>query len=210
MAAYMYGTVGLQHAAMAIYSAYCDRVPVVIFVGNDADMTNRSARTDMNHSAQDVAHLVRDFTKWDDAPLSLNGFAESAVRAYKIAMTPPYGPVVLAVDKYLQERADSRGDEAAHPETRSHHAAAGRLRGGGRNREVAGERRVSRDPGRARSPHRAGLKYMVELAELLQAAVVDSIQRMNFPTRHPLNQDARVVADADVILALEYPLSGAP
>src|SRR5437870_9421744 len=79
MAAYMYGSVGMQHAAMAIYSAYCDRVPVVVFVGNDTDMTNRSDRTDMAHSAQDVGHLVRDFTKWDDTPVSLNHFAESAV-----------------------------------------------------------------------------------------------------------------------------------
>ena len=126
MAAYMYGTVGLQHAAMAVYSAYCDRVPVVIFVGNDTDVTNRASRTDINHSAQDVGHLVRDFTKWDDAPVSLNNFADSTVRAYKIAMTPPAGPVVLAVDKYLQERAIPDGDEAAHPETFSHYAPGGR------------------------------------------------------------------------------------
>ena len=160
----------------------------------------------MNHTAQDVGHLVRDFTKWDDAPPSLNAFAESAMRAYKIAMTPPAGPVVLAMDKYLQERADSRRHEAAHPETRSHYGAARRLRCGCRNGEAAGERRVPRDPCRARRPHGAALKSMVELGELLQAAVVDSIQRMNFPSRHPLNQDARVIADADVILALEYPL----
>ena len=43
MGVFMYGTVGMQHAAMAIYSAYCDRVPVVMFVGNDADMTNRAS-----------------------------------------------------------------------------------------------------------------------------------------------------------------------
>ena len=52
----------------------------------------------------------------------------------------------------------------------------------------------------------AGLKYMVELAELLQAAVVDTIQRMNFPSRHPLRQTPGVVSQADVILSLENPL----
>src|SRR5262249_60342799 len=62
----------------------------------------------------------------------------------------------------------------------------------------------------ARTP--AGLKYLVELAELLQAPVLDTIQRMNFPSRHPLNQaegrgpDLSVVSNADVILALEHPL----
>jgi len=39
--------------------------------------------------------MVRDFTKWDDQPASLVHFGESAVRAYKIAMTPPMAPVVL-------------------------------------------------------------------------------------------------------------------
>ncbi len=206
MAAYMYGTVGLQHAAMAIYSAYCDRVPVVIFVGNDADMTNRSARTDLNHSAQDVAHLVRDFTKWDDAPLSLNGFAESAVRAYKIAMTPPAGPVVLAVDKYLQERPIPEGMKLRIPKLAPTTPPQGDSEAVAETAKllVNAEFPVILAERAARTE--AGLKYMVELAELLQAAVVDSIQRMNFPTRHPLNQDARVVADADVILALEYPL----
>ena len=33
MAVYAYGSVGLQHASMAVYSAFCDRVPVVLFVG---------------------------------------------------------------------------------------------------------------------------------------------------------------------------------
>ena len=47
--------------------------------------------------------MVRDYTKWDDSPVSLMGFAESAIRAYKIAMTPPMGPVVLIADQVLQE-----------------------------------------------------------------------------------------------------------
>ncbi len=45
----------------------------------------------------------RDFTKWDDQPVSLQHFAESAVRAYKIAMTPPTMPVLLVADSGLQE-----------------------------------------------------------------------------------------------------------
>ena len=136
MATYMYGTVGLQHAAMAVYSAYCDRVPVVIFVGNDADVTNRASRTDINHSAQDVGQFVRDFTKWDDAPVSLNAFAESTVRAYNIAMTPPAGPVVLAVDKYLQERAIPDGPpRPCAAIARETGCAGGRLSGRGRRAE---------------------------------------------------------------------------
>ena len=124
---FIYGTVGMQHAAMSIYSAWCDRVPVVLFVGNDLDMTDRSSRVDMVHSAQDVSALVRSMTKWDDAPVSLNGFAESAMRAYKIAMTPPYGPVVVSIDKYLQEGPIPEGSKLVIPEVLSHEGlAAGR------------------------------------------------------------------------------------
>src|SRR5437773_3712046 len=62
------------------------------------------------HGAQDAAAIVRDFTKWDDQPASLTHFGESAVRAYKIAMTPPMAPVVISVDADLQERPlESKG-----------------------------------------------------------------------------------------------------
>jgi thiamine pyrophosphate-dependent acetolactate synthase large subunit-like protein len=74
---------------MAIYNAYCDRVPVYILAGNSLDATLRRPGVEWAHSVQDAAAMVRDFIKWDDQPVSLPHFAESAVRAYKIAMTPP-------------------------------------------------------------------------------------------------------------------------
>ena len=43
MGVFMYGTVGIQHAVMAIYSAWCDRVPVVMFVGNDSTWPTAAA-----------------------------------------------------------------------------------------------------------------------------------------------------------------------
>src|SRR5713226_786084 len=98
-----HGTVGVQHASMAIYNAYCDRVPVYVVLGNILDATFRRAQVEWNHSVQDAAAMVRDYTKWDDTPVSLAHFAESAVRAYKIAMTPPTEPVVLVADATLQE-----------------------------------------------------------------------------------------------------------
>ena len=206
MAVYMYGSVGMQHAAMAIYSSYCDRVPVIMFVGNDVDMSHRSSRTDISHSVQDAAHLVRDFTKWDDAPMSLNHFAESAVRAYKVAMTPPNGPVVLTMDKYLQERAIPEGLSLHIPKmstTTPPQGDAGAVAEAAKLL-VNAEYPVILAERAARTS--AGLGYMIELAELLQAAVVDSIQRMNFPSRHPLAQGPSAVGNADVILALEHPL----
>src|SRR4051812_6409199 len=70
-----HGTVGLQHAAMAVYNAWCDRVPVIIMGGNDLDAAQRPPGVPTVHSAQDINALVRDFTKWDDTPVSLQHFA---------------------------------------------------------------------------------------------------------------------------------------
>jgi len=98
-----HSTVGLQHAAMGIYNAWGGRAPVYIMLGNTLDATQRRPGVEWYHSAQDAAAMVRDYTKWDDTPISLPHFAESAVRAYKIAMTLPMSPVVVVVDGGLQE-----------------------------------------------------------------------------------------------------------
>ena len=98
-----HGTVGLQHASMAIYNAYADRVPVYVVIGNIADGPWRRSDVEWTHAVQDAAAMVRDYIKFDDSPISLTQFAESAVRAYKIAMTPPMAPVVLVADAVLQE-----------------------------------------------------------------------------------------------------------
>ena len=206
MAVLAHGTVGLQHAAMAIYNAYCDRVPVYIIAGNSVDAVQRRPGVEWNHSVQDAAAMVRDFIKWDDLPASLQHFAESAVRAYKIAMTPPMMPVLLVADGALQEDPVSpeeslripkltlatppQGDSAAVAETARWLVAA-------ENPLIVADR--------AARTH-AGMALIVELAEALQAPVVDQGGRLNFPTRHPLNHTDRareLVASADVILGLE-------
>ena len=73
-----HGTVGLQHASMAIYNAYADRVPVYVLLGNIADVAYRRSDVEWTHAVQDAAAMVRDYTKWDDAPVTLGHFAESA------------------------------------------------------------------------------------------------------------------------------------
>ena len=47
--------------------------------------------------------MLRDFIKWDDQPLSLQHFAESVMRGYKIATTVPMGPVLITADGVLAE-----------------------------------------------------------------------------------------------------------
>jgi acetolactate synthase-1/2/3 large subunit len=206
MAMICHGVVGLQHATMAMYNAWCDRVPVIVLGGNIVEANKRAPGAEWVHSAIDPAAIVRDYVKWDDQPTSLQHFAESAVRACKIAVTPPMGPVMLSLDAELQENPISepeslripkyarvvppQGDSGALAET------AKLL--------VAAENPVIICDRYARTP--AGMGRLIELAETLQCAVVDNAGRMNFPSRHPLNQSFRrgtVIPQADVILALE-------
>ncbi len=205
MAAMIHGTVGLQHGSMAIYNAWVDRVPIMLFAGNGLDAMTRRPGTEWNHSVQDAAALVRDFVKWDDCPMSLQHFAESTVRAYKIATTPPMEPVLITADIDLQENAiheedlripklarsrPPQGDRAALAEAAKWLAAA--------DNPVIVVDRCARN--------QDGVKLLVELAEALQAPVVDLGGRMNFPMTHPLcHNEARraLVREADVVLLLE-------
>ena len=68
MAAIMHGTVGTQHASMAIYNAYCDRVPMLLFTGNAGPLTERRPGVEWFHSVQDGAATVRHFVQLDDSP----------------------------------------------------------------------------------------------------------------------------------------------
>src|SRR5579862_6466455 len=206
LAVLAHGTVGVQHAAMAMYNAYCDRVPVYVILGNIIDETERAPGVEWFHSVQDAAAMVRDFTKWDDLPISLEHFAESAVRAYKIAMTPPTMPVVLVSDGTLQEDPISPDLKIHIPKLSDEMPPVGDT--GSVNEVarllVAAENPVLIADRTARTP--AGLSCIVDLAEALQCSVVDQTGRMNFPTRHPLNQSDRAraaIADADVILGLD-------
>ena len=199
-----HGTVGLQHACMAVYNAWCDRVPVIVVGGNDLDASKRPPGVPTFHSAQDINALVRDFTKWDDTPVSLQHFAQSMVRAYKIAMTPPYGPVAISLDAGIQqEPVHGNGEKLVIPryvptsppqgDSNAVREAA-KLLAEAQNPVIVADRM-------ARTPN--GIRLLVQLAELLQAPVVNQRGRMNFPNTHHLNSAPNVVSRADVVLGLE-------
>ncbi len=201
MMALIHGTIGLQHASMAIYNAYADRVPIYMVVGDHADGAERASGVQSLHSAQDMGGLVRDFTKWDDQPYSLGHFAESAVRAYNIAMTPPMGPTLIVMNAELQLHPNTtpglripklsrtsppQGDSAAVAQ------AAQWL--------VNAESPMIMTERTARTPN--GMKLMIELAETLQAPVSSS-ERMDFPNRHPLAGTGGPGYEPDVTISLE-------
>jgi acetolactate synthase-1/2/3 large subunit len=197
-----HGTVGLQHATLSIYLAFNEQVPIFVIVGNTLDAKDRRPGVDWLHSVQDAGAIVRDYTKWDDTPVSLEHFAESAVRAYKISMTPPVMPVLLVADTSLQENPIPSGTDLRIPKLTMPSppegdagavAEAARLLVGAENPVFI----TGRAPSTA-----VGMKLLVELAEALQASVIG----MNFPSRHTLNQSGRraaALANADVIVGLD-------
>ncbi|MCP5143280.1 MAG: twin-arginine translocation signal domain-containing protein [Gammaproteobacteria bacterium] len=208
MACAFHATVGTQHAAMAIYNAYCDRVPIFMMTGAGIEADKRKSTVEWSHTVVDGPGMVRDFTKWDDTPGNLTGFGESAARAWRFAMTPPYGPVLLAVDVPMQED-EIPGGEAGRPPVPKLPSIHPPSADANTVREIArllvnAEHPVISVDRCARTP--AGLQMTVELAELLAAPVSDSGNRMGFPWRHPLNQGRRfgeLRRQADVLLALE-------
>ena len=205
MGVLVHGTVGLQHAAMGVYNAWCDRVPIMMFAGNGLDANKRRPGTEWNHSVQDAALVVRDFVKWDDAPMSLQHFAESAMRAYKIALTPPCEPVLVIADIDLQEdpiheqnlRIPKLAVSRPPQGERAALAEAAKMLVNAQAPLIVADR-MARD--------QEGVKALVELAEALQCPVVDLGGRMNFPTTHYLCHSERrreLVREADVVLLLE-------
>src|SRR5579871_3195842 len=200
MMALLHGDIGLQHASMAIYNAYADRVPVFMVVGNHADAVERNQGVESLHSAQDLGALVRDYVKWDDQPYSLGHFAQSAVRAYNIAMTPPMAPVLIVANAELQHHpmesppkipkltrtTPPAGDPVAIQE------AARMLLAAERPRIVTERAARSKD----------GMRLVTELADTIKAPV-QSLDRLDISNVHPMAGTGGAGYRADVSLALE-------
>jgi acetolactate synthase-1/2/3 large subunit len=206
MACLVHSNVGLQHASMAMFNAWCDRAAMMVVAGNVFDATKRRPGVEWYHTAQDLGAMVRDFVKYDDAPASLQHYAESFMRAQSIAMTAPAKPVLIVADGELQEESVQNGGALRIPKLSIPVAPAGDARSlatvarwlvGAKSPVIVADRA-------ARTPE--GMALLVKLAESLNAPVVDLLGRLNFPTNHYLNHtwlQQSLVTGADVILALE-------
>jgi thiamine pyrophosphate-dependent acetolactate synthase large subunit-like protein len=193
MGAILHGVIGIQHAAMAIYNAYCDRVPIFMIAGVDVEGAVPA------HNATDMASLVRGYVKWDYQPDNLTQFTNGMFRAYRLMMTPPMAPVLLVLDSRIQKDPLTRRPPI--PKLVLPAPPAADL---GSVREIARQLVAATNPrvqaGRAIRTH-DGLRLMVELAELLQMPVNVGGDRVNFPSRHPLGGNG--AGNPDLILMLE-------
>ncbi|MCZ6730191.1 MAG: thiamine pyrophosphate-binding protein, partial [SAR324 cluster bacterium] len=217
MGVILHSNVGLMHAAMAIFNAWCDRVPMVIVGATGAvDAARRRPWIEWIHTMKDQGGLVRPYLKWDDQPASISAALESLMRAHQLATTSPAGPTYVVLDVSLQEdpldTVQSIPDierfapaPAPLPNPESIDKAAALLLSAQRPLIMMG--RVSRG--------QSAWDARVRLAELLDARVLtDFKQGAAFPTAHALHegvpafrldgQGQSVLREADVVLSLDW------
>jgi acetolactate synthase-1/2/3 large subunit len=201
MMALLHGDIGLQHASMAIYNSYADRVPVFMVVGNHADAVERAQGVESLHSAQDPGALVRDYVKWDDQPNSLGHFAQSTVRAYNISMTPPMGPVLIVANAELQHHPQE-GDTPRIPKLTRTTPPSGdpsAIREAARMLLAAERPRIVCERA-ARTND--GMRLVGELANVIKAPV-QALDRLDISNAHPMAGTGGAGYSADVTLCLE-------
>jgi thiamine pyrophosphate-dependent acetolactate synthase large subunit-like protein len=217
MAAAVHDNVALLQATMAMFNAWCHRLPVVVLgATGPVDAAKRRPWIDWIHTARDQGALVRGYTKWDDQPASPAAAQESVLRACWLANTAPMGPTYVNLDAGMQEAELSQPvpppnaarlmpvvKQAAAPDLVE--KAADLLRAAKRPVILAG--RVSR--------HVEAWDDRVALAERLNARVLTDLKvGAAFPTDHPLHaavpgtiapvpEAAEALRQADVILSLD-------
>jgi len=217
MGAIVHSNVGLMHATMAVFNAWCDRVPVILFgATGPVAADKRRPWIDWIHTAADQGALVRNYTKWDDQPNSVGAVPESVLRAYKMATTAPQGPVYVCFDAALQEQRIGdlpplpkaerfKAPAPAAPDPAALQAAAALLDSAQRPVVMVGRSGRGEEAWARR----------VQLAEALDATVLtDPKTGSGFPTAHRLqgppagNQPSpealAVLREADVILSLDW------
>ena len=214
MGCVVHSNVGLMHASMAIFNAWCDRVPMLILGATGPwDAARRRPWIDWIHTASDQGALVRDYTKWDNQPGSVQAAYEALMRASQMAQTAPCGPTYINLDAAIQESkvgplpalpdvSRFAPPPPVSPSNESVKAAAQLLSSAKNPGILVG--RVSRSM--------EGWKARVALAEKLQAKVFTDIKTpAAFPTDHPLHAappatfpDGKVLRECDVILSLDW------
>ena len=217
LAVALHANVGLMHATMAIFNAWCDRVPMLLLGGvGPIDAMKRRPWVDWIHTSRDLGALLRGYTKWDDLPGSVPAALEAIVRAYRIATTLPQGPTYVALDVALQE--ESLAAPVPLPELDRFRPAAAGTPADEFVREAAQALESAKRPllmiGRTSSDPE-DFSRRTALAERVGAVVLTDIKTgAAFPTKHPLQpfppslyvtgDAARTIVEADVILSLDW------
>jgi len=200
---------GSANSVGALYDAYRDRSPVIV---TSTNVDTRIAGRDSHTEGKDMVEMTRQFTKWSAEVHRADRIPEYLNRAFKVASTPPTGPVYLALPSNLlgetikiaspnAERSRITPRIAGDPEALAE--AAKLLARAKRPLIVAGS-------GIARA---GATEELIKLAEMIAAPVVmePRYSFLAFPTTHPQSFqiaerqpsfDLPVWGAPDVILAI--------
>ncbi len=217
LAVILHANVGLMHASMAIYNAWCDRVPMMIFgATGPVDAAKRRPWIDWIHTSRDQAAIIRPYVKWDDQPASLEASLSSMLRSAVITETAPKAPTYVCFDVSVQESPIDSMPPLPSPDR---HAAPRMATFSDTDaRAVLDLLETAKNPvflmGRV-SRDQADWDRRIALAEHFGAGVVTDIKTAAaFPTRHPLHIGApgyflspeavRGIAQADLIISFDW------
>jgi benzoylformate decarboxylase len=200
---------GSANSVGALYDAYRDRSPVIVTSTNvDTRIDGRDSHTE----GKNLVEMTKQFTKWSAEVHRADRIPEFLNRAFKVASTPPTGPVYLALPSNLlgesiavanpeAERSKITSRIAGDPDALAE--AAKMLAQAKRPLIVAGS-------GIAKA---GATEELVKLAETVAAPVVmePRYSFLAFPTTHPQSFqiaerqpsfDLPVWGEPDVIIAI--------
>jgi thiamine pyrophosphate-dependent acetolactate synthase large subunit-like protein len=218
LAVAVHSNVGLMHATMAIFNAWCDRMPMVILgATGPVDAVKRRPWIDWIHTARDQGALIRGYSKWDDQPASPVAAREAILRAGWIANTAPCGPTYVNLDAGMQE--EKLAEPVAPIDAARFMPAVANAPSAAQIAQAATLLRAAKHPlilaGRV-SRSLSAWNARVALAERLGVKVVTDLKvAAAFPTDHPLHAGApgmiapvpealEAIRAADVILSLDW------
>ncbi len=192
---------GLGNSMGMLYNAHCSGSPVLLTAGQQ----DRRLRFEEPVLAGDMVSVAGPWTKWAAEVQRVEDVPTAVRRAIQTALTPPTGPVFLAlpVDVQMEKCAGldlsppSLTDRRVRPPLDALHRAATVLTSAKNPAILAGSRITESN----------AVPELIAVAERLGAPVFSeqatSHGRLPFPTDHPLYAEALPLWSPDVYRALD-------
>jgi thiamine pyrophosphate-dependent acetolactate synthase large subunit-like protein len=204
MVVLLHDTVGLLHATMAIYNAWCDRVPMILIGANGPlDVKNRRPWIDWVHTTILPNNMIRDYVKWDDYATSMESFLQSFTRAYNITNESQTAPVFIGVDVNVLEQEPmklpdipevSYTSTKVYPDLQEIKNLINLINNAEYPLIIAGRIGLIHE----------NIKKLISFAEFTGSRVIDTLEYFNFPNTHALDATfTNAIENADIIIAID-------
>ena len=211
----LHDLVGVQHALMSFYNAWCDRQPLLVIGGSGPADPAERRNIDWLHSANSQSELIRPYSKWSDEPATLQAVLDSLARAYRIAASAPARPTYVSIDTVIQESEVSADDYQLPDTGLPRYRPVAPIAAPAEGIAAAADLLTAAEcplvfAGRTGIDARV-TPLLVELTELIGAAYQDSQDTVSFPTNHPHNlnggfgptRETEILGEADTVLTVD-------